>query len=377
MSDYYSVLGVERGADDKTLKSAYRKQAMQYHPDRNPDNPAAEAKFKSLNEAYDVLKDPNSRAAYDRMGHDAFTRGAQQGGGRQNGGFDFNSGGGFADIFEEMFGDMGGRRRRGGPQRGSDLRFNMEISLEDAFAGKQTTIEVPTQVACDSCNGSGSEGSAPPKQCPMCHGAGRVRAQQGFFTVERTCPTCQGAGQMISDPCNSCGGQGRVHREKTLNVTIPPGVDDGTRIRLSGEGEVGMRGAPAGDLYIFLSIKPHPVFQRDEADIHCEVPIPMVTAALGGAVEVPTIDGNRAKVTIPPGTQSGHQFRLRGKGMRRLHNRGQGDMFIEARVETPVKLSKRQQELLREFDDAGEAGSHPHTEGFFKKVKEFWDGLAD
>jgi len=376
MRDYYSVLGVERGADDNTIKSAYRKLAMQYHPDRNPDNPDAEAKFKELNEAYYVLKDANNRAAYDRMGHEAFTR---QGGagGRPGGGFDFNAAGGFADIFEEMFGDLGGRRRRGGQQRGSDLRFNLEITLEEAYAGKQTTITIPTQVACESCDGSGSEGDAPPKTCPMCHGAGRVRAQQGFFTVERTCPTCQGMGQMISDPCSSCNGHGRVRREKTLNVNIPPGVDDGTRIRLAGEGETGMRGAPSGDLYIFLSVRPHAVFQREEADIYCEVPIPMVTASLGGSVEVPTIDGNRAKVNIPPGTQSGHQFRLRSKGMSRLHNRGFGDMFIEARVETPVKLTKRQQELLREFDEAGEEGSNPHTEGFFKKVKEFFDGLAD
>ena len=376
MRDYYSVLGVERGADDQTIKSAYRKLAMQYHPDRNPDNPDAEAKFKELNEAYYVLKDADSRAAYDRMGHEAFKR-QGAGGGRQGGGFDFNAAGGFADIFEEMFGDLGGRRRRGGPQRGSDLRYNLEITLEEAYAGKQTTITIPTQVACESCDGSGSEGNAPPKACPMCHGAGRVRAQQGFFTVERTCPTCHGMGQMISDPCNACGGQGRVRREKTLNVNIPPGVDDGTRIRLASEGETGMRGAPSGDLYIFLAIKPHAVFQREDADIYCEVPIPMVTAALGGSVEVPTIDGNRAKVNIPAGTQSGHQFRLRSKGMSRLHNRGFGDMFIEARVETPVRLTKRQQELLREFDEAGEEGSHPHTEGFFKKVKEFFDGLAD
>lgn len=375
MRDYYSVLGVERGADEKALKSAYRKLAMQYHPDRNPDNAEAEAKFKELNEAYDVLKDPQTRAAYDRLGHDAFTQ-SQQGGGRPGAGAGFGSGG-FADIFEEMFGDLGGRRQRGGPQRGNDLRYNMEISLEDAFSGKQTTITVPTMAGCEVCHGSGAAEGSSPTTCAMCHGSGRVRAQQGFFTVERTCPTCQGQGQTISDPCRSCNGQGRVRREKTLNVNIPAGVDDGTRIRLSGEGESGVRGAPAGDLYIFLSIRPHPVFQREEANIFCEVPIPMVKAALGGSIEVPAIDGTRAKVTIPAGTQSGHQFRLRGKGMSRLHNRGQGDMYIEARVETPVKLTKRQQELLREFEEAGEEGSNPHTEGFFKKVKEFWDGLAD
>jgi molecular chaperone DnaJ len=375
MADYYSALGVERGADDKTLKSAYRKMAMQFHPDRNADNPTAEAKFKEVNEAYEVLKDGDSRAAYDRMGHDAFTRNAQ--GGRQGGGGSGFGASGFSDIFEEMFGDVGGRGRRGGQQRGSDLRYNMEITLEDAFSGKQATIDVPTMAGCEVCKGSGAAEGSATQNCGMCHGSGRVRAQQGFFTIERTCPTCQGQGQMISNPCRPCGGQGRVRREKTLNVNIPAGVDEGTRIRLSGEGESGARGAPTGDLYIFLSIQPHPVFQREDANIYCEVPIPMPTAALGGAIEVPTIDGSRAKVTIPSGTQSGHQFRLRGKGMSRLHNRGLGDMYIEARVETPVKLTKRQQELLREFEDAGEAGSNPHTEGFFKKVKEFWAGTAD
>ncbi|HKK31256.1 MAG TPA: molecular chaperone DnaJ, partial [Alphaproteobacteria bacterium] len=254
MRDYYSVLGVERGADEKTLKSAYRKLAMEYHPDRNPGDKEAEAKFKELNEAYDVLKDPNSRAAYDRLGHDAFTQSAQ--GGRPGGGFDFNTAGGFADIFEEMFGDMGGRRRRGGPQRGSDLRYNMEISLEEAYTGKQATVDIPAMATCEVCHGSGSAEGSAPKTCAMCHGAGRVRAQQGFFTVERTCPTCHGSGQTISDPCGACNGQGRVRREKTLNVNIPPGVDDGTRIRLSGEGESGVRGAPSGDLYIFLTIRP-------------------------------------------------------------------------------------------------------------------------
>jgi len=372
MRDYYSVLGVERGADDRALKSAYRKLAMRYHPDRNPEDAEAEARFKEVSEAYDVLKDPDRRAAYDRMGHEAFTQSAQ--GGRPGGGQGFDASG-FADVFEEMFGFTG--RRRGGPQRGSDLRYNMEISLEDAFNGKQTTIAVPTMASCDACNGNGSEGGAPPKACPMCHGSGKIRAQQGFFTVERTCPTCQGSGNVISDPCRVCNGQGRVRREKKLSVNIPAGVDDGNRIRLSGEGESGMRGAPSGDLYIFLSIAPHPVFQRDEADIYCEVPIPMTKAALGGSFEVPTIDGNRAKVTIPEGTQSGHRFRLRDKGMPRLHKRGVGDMFIEARVETPVKLTKRQQELLREFEEEGEDGSNPHSEGFFQKVKEFWNDLAD
>lgn len=375
--DYYSVLGVDRGADDAALKAAYRKLAMRYHPDRNPGDAEAEARFKEVSEAYDVLKDPQSRAAYDRFGHDAFVNGAAGGGGRGAQGFDFNFASSFADIFDEMFGEMRGSRRGRG-QRGADLRYNMEIDLEEAYEGTNSTIRVPTQTECDACSGSGSEGNTAPSTCPTCNGAGRVRAQQGFFTIERTCPGCQGRGQVITDPCRACGGSGRVFKEKTLSVNIPAGVEDGTRIRLSGEGEAGMRGAPPGDLYIFLSIRPHKMFQREGANIYCRVPIPMTTAALGGSVEVPAVDGTRAKVSIPAGTQSSHQFRLRGKGMTILNDRGRGDMYVEAVVETPVNLTKKQQELLKEFEAAGRGrNTSPQSEGFFAKVKEFWEDLTD
>ncbi|MEA1677505.1 molecular chaperone DnaJ [Nitrospirillum sp. BR 11163] len=374
--DYYELLGVAKTASADDLKKAYRKLAMQYHPDRNQGDKAAEQKFKEVSEAYEILKDEQKRAAYDRFGHAAF----ENGGGRAGaGGFDFGSG--FADIFEEMFGDfMGGRRGGGqGPGRGSDLRYNLEISLEDAFKGSSTTVRVPTSVACEVCNGSGAESGTQPVTCPTCNGAGKVRAQQGFFTIERTCPACAGAGRVIKDPCRNCGGHGRVRREKTLQVNIPAGVEDGTRIRLSGEGEAGARGAPPGDLYIFLAITPHALFIRDGANIQCRVPIPMTTAALGGTVEVPTIDGSRARVSIPPGTQSGHQFRLKGKGMSVLRSTQRGDMYVTALVETPVNLTKRQQELLREFEKAGEekGGTHPESEGFFAKVKELWADLKE
>ena len=330
--DFYEILGVDRGADDQTIKKAFRKKAMEYHPDRNPDDAEAEKRFKEVNEAYEVLKDQQKRAAYDQLGHAAFEggMGGPGQGGPGAGGFEFNfGGGGFADIFEEMFGEFTGRR--GGRQsqtRGQDLRFNLEISLEDAFKGKQTNIRVPSTVSCDDCSGSGAESGAKPVGCPTCHGRGRVRASQGFFTVERTCPQCNGTGEIIDNPCKTCSGQGRVAREKTLNVNIPAGVDDGTRIRLSGEGEAGLRGSPAGDLYIFVSIAPHDFFHRDGPNIYCSVPIPMVTAALGGAVEVPTVEGTRAKVNIPAGAQTGDQFRLRGKGMTVLRSRNRGDMYI-------------------------------------------------
>ncbi|MBB6252650.1 molecular chaperone DnaJ [Nitrospirillum iridis] len=376
--DYYELLGVAKTATADDLKKAYRKLAMQYHPDRNQGDKAAEQKFKEVSEAYEVLKDEQKRAAYDRFGHAAF----ENGGGRPGagaGGFDFGSG--FADIFEEMFGDfMGGRRGGGqGPGRGSDLRYNLEISLEDAFKGSSTTVRVPTSVACEVCNGTGAESGTQPVTCPTCSGAGKVRAQQGFFTIERTCPACSGAGRVIKDPCRNCGGHGRVRKEKTLQVNIPAGVEDGTRIRLSGEGEAGARGAPPGDLYIFLAIAPHALFIRDGANIQCRVPIPMTTAALGGTVEVPTIDGSRARVSIPPGTQSGHQFRLKGKGMSVLRSSQRGDMYVTALVETPVNLNKRQQELMREFEKAGEekGGTHPESEGFFAKVKELWADLKE
>ncbi|MBL8709541.1 MAG: molecular chaperone DnaJ [Rhodospirillaceae bacterium] len=376
--DYYETLGVEKGADADTLKKAYRKLAMQFHPDRNPGNTEAESKFKELNEAYDVLKDDQKRAAYDRFGHAAFENG---GGGFRNGQAGGFSASGFADIFDEMFGDfMGGGGRRGpGRGRGSDLRFNMEISLEDAFAGKQSTIRVPSSVACEDCDGTGGEKGAKPITCPACHGHGKVRATQGFFTIERSCQHCSGAGKVIEKPCKTCHGSGRTAKEKTLQVNIPAGVEEGTRIRLAGEGEAGMLGAPAGDLYIFLSIKPHRLFERDGANIHCHVPIAMTNAALGGQVEIPTIDGGRAKVTIPAGAQTGQQFRLKGKGMSVLRSSARGDMYVELVVETPVNLSKKQKDLLAQFEAEGKKhGNHsPQSEGFFARVKEFFDSSRD
>ena len=379
--DYYELLGVARGAGPDEIKRAYRKLAMQYHPDRNPGDAEAEKNFKEVSEAYEVLRDDDKRAAYDRFGHAAFEQGMGGGGGDPFGGMGGGPGfaSGFADIFDEMFGAMGGRRGPGrAAGRGSDLRYNMTISLEDAYEGKQTDIRVPTSVPCSSCDGNGSEGGAPPEACDTCHGAGRVRAQSGFFTVERTCPTCQGTGQQIKNPCRVCSGAGRVQREKTLQVNIPAGVEDGTRIRLAGEGEAGLRGAPAGDLYIFLSIAPHRFFQRDGADIYCRVPIPMTTAALGGAIEVPTVEGKRARVTIPEGTSTGHQFRLKGKGMRVLRSDSRGDMFVQTQVETPVNLTKRQKELLAEFAEEGESHeTSPQSHGFFDKVKELWEDLKD
>ncbi len=372
--DYYEVLGAARTASADELKKAYRKLAMQYHPDRNPGDHEAEHAFKEINEAYEILKDDQKRAAYDRYGHRAFAQGAGVGGG----GFDFEFASGFSDIFEEMFGNFGGGRQSGqGGMRGADLRYNMNISLEEAFSGLKTTIEAPTSVPCEQCKGTGGKDGAEPVTCPTCRGAGKVRAQQGFFTIERTCPTCHGQGRVIRDPCPACSGSGRVQRAKTLQVAIPAGVEEDTRIRLSGEGGAGLRGAPSGDLYIFLAIKPHRIFLREGADIYCTVPIPMTTAVLGGAVEVPTIDGGRAKIEIPRGTQTGAQFRQKGKGMSVLRSPARGDMFVRVGVETPVNLSKRQEDLLREF--AAEAGEDhsPESSSFFQKVKEFWEDLTE
>ena len=377
--DYYEVLGIDRGADAAVIKAAYRKLAMKHHPDRNPGDAEAEASFKQVSEAYEVLKDDDKRAAYDQFGHAAFD-GGMSGFGR-GGGADFTSS--FADVFDDLFGEfMGGGRRRAGPrggQRGSDLRYNMEITLEEAFRGKQAKIRVPTQVACETCKGSGSQDPNATVNCETCGGHGKVRAQQGFFSIERTCPACGGAGQVIKDPCKTCSGAGRVKRERTLNVTIPEGVDDGMRIRLSGEGEAGMRGAPAGDLYIFLTIQHHPIFQRDGTTIFCPVPIPMTTAALGGTIEVPTIDGKRAKVQVSPGTQSGRQVRLRGKGMTQVRGGLRGDMIIETVVETPVNLTARQKELLKQFAEIStDNKTHsPESDGFFAKVKELWQDLTE
>ena len=375
--DCYELLGVARDASKDDIKKAYRKLALKYHPDRNRGDEAAENRFKEINEAYGILEDEEKRAAYDRFGHAAFEGGGAAAGGR-GGGFEFASG--FADIFDEMFGGLAGGRRGGGVSRGSDLRYNLEIDLEEAFRGRETRIKVPGSVACDGCRGSGAAPGSRPTACSTCQGRGKVRSQQGFFTVERTCPACGGTARTIERPCAQCAGSGRVRRERTLSVTIPPGVEDGTRIRLSGEGEAGVHGGGPGDLYIFVGIRPHRIFQRDGTGVYCRVPLPMTKAALGGAVEVPTIDGARAKVTIPAGTQTGRQFRLRGKGMTGLHGRGRGDMYIEINVETPVNLTKRQQKLLAEFEAAGGAGAeatNPESEGFFAKVKEFWGDLTE
>ena len=375
--DYYDALGVARGASADDIKKAYRTLAMKYHPDRNQGDKSAEHKFKEINEAYDVLKDDQKRAAYDRFGHAAFENGSAGGrGGFQ--GFDFSATG-FADIFDEMFGEFMGRGRGSQTRgRGADLRYNMTISLQEAFSGKQSTIKVPGSAGCEACNGTGGEKGAQPVTCTTCRGAGRVRASQGFFTVERTCHACGGAGKIIEKPCKGCGGAGRVRKEKNLSVNVPPGVEDGTRIRLAGEGEVGMRGAPPGDLYIFLSVTPHPLFKRDGNDLHCRVPLPMTTAALGGSIEVPGIDGARVRINVPAGAQNGQHFRLRGKGMSVLRSDSRGDLFVELQIETPVNLSKRQQELLREFEAAGKGKSHsPASEGFFAKVREFFEDLKE
>ncbi|MCX7368362.1 MAG: molecular chaperone DnaJ [Alphaproteobacteria bacterium] len=377
--DYYEVLGVARDAGEDDLKKTYRKLAMQWHPDRNQGNAEAEAKFKELNEAYDVLKDAEKRAAYDRFGHAAFEQGGPGGGGGGGGPF---GGGGFEDIFEEMFGRFGGggRGQRAAAGRGADLRTQVEVSLEEAFSGAKKTIRFATSVSCEACKGVGAEGGAASgvQNCGTCQGSGKVRAQQGFFLVERTCPTCGGAGRSIKNPCKICRGAGRVQRERSLNVSVPAGVDDGTRIRLTGEGEAGQRGAPAGDLYVDIAVRPHPIFQRDGANILVRVPLRMTQAALGGHVEVPSIDGGRSKVTIPAGTQTGDQFRLRGKGFSVLRSAARGDMYVQVMVETPQNLSPKQRELLDQFEAEAEKGGRtsPESEGFFAKVKEFWDGLG-
>lgn len=376
--DFYEVLGVQKGASDAELKKAFRRMARDLHPDKNKDDPKAAEKFKEVNEAYEVLKDAEKKAAYDQFGHAAFEGGMGGGGRGGAGGPEFSSA--FSDVFDDLFGDfMGGQRRGGGGgrarARGSDLRYNLKINLEDAFTGKETQISVPGSVACEACDGSGGEGGAEPVNCPTCSGMGKVRAQQGFFTIERTCPTCGGRGQTIKNPCRVCQGQGRVAKSRSLQVRIPEGVENGTRIRLAGEGEAGQRGGPPGDLYIFLEMAEHPLFERDGMDLFCRIPVPMTTAALGGEIEAPTIDGGRSRVKIPAGSQSGKQLRLRAKGMPQLRGGKFGDLYLELQVETPVNLTAHQKELLQMFEDASKENS-PESKDFFTKVKSFWDGMT-
>ncbi len=376
-ADYYETLGVDRGVGEKELKSAFRKLAMQHHPDRNPDDPVSEKKFKEINEAYEVLKDQQKRAAYDQFGHAAFDNGS---GGFGGGGF-AGAAGGFSDIFEDIFGEMMGGRRSGprtqGRERGADLRYNMEVTLEEAYSGKTAEISVPTAVSCEECAGSGAKPGSSPSTCGTCGGNGRVRASQGFFSIERTCPNCQGRGEVITDPCSSCSGQGRVTRERTLSVDIPVGIEDGVRIRLGGEGEAGARGGPPGDLYIFLSVKPHEFFQRDGADLFCRIPISMISAALGGQFEVACLDGTKSRVKVPEGTQTGKQFRLRGKGMPVMRSSDMGDLYIQVVTETPQKLTKRQRELLHEFEKISSEENTPESTGFFSRMKRFLDGIGE
>jgi molecular chaperone DnaJ len=369
--DYYEVLGVSRTVTETDLKIAFRKAAMQCHPDRHPGDAEAEARFKELNEAYQCLCDPQKRAAYDRFGHAAFEQGGGMGGFSSTEGF----GASMADIFEDLFGDVMGRRgRSGGRERGSDLRYNMEITLEEAYHGKTASLKIPTSATCDACSGTGAKKGSKPKTCTTCAGHGRVRAQQGFFAIERTCPSCQGRGEIIDNPCPSCSGSGRKTVERSLSVNVPPGVEDGTRIRLAGEGEAGVRGGPPGDLYIFLSVKPHPFFQRDGADLYCRVPISMVRAALGDEIRVHALDGSEIKLKVPEGSQSGKQLKAKGKGMPVLRGRDHGDLHVQLSVETPQKLTKRQKELLEEFEKESSHETHPEEHGFFARMKDLFGG---
>ncbi|NOZ33640.1 MAG: molecular chaperone DnaJ [Alphaproteobacteria bacterium] len=377
--DFYEVLGLERSADEAGMKSAYRKLAMKYHPDRNPGDPEAEAAFKEVNEAYGILRDPQKRAAYDRMGHAAFSNGAGGPGGFGN---DFSSS--MSDIFDDLFGEFmggtgasGGRRGQSSRLRGSDLRYNLEVSLDEAYAGQTVDVDVPSMMSCETCTGSGAKPGTGYSMCRTCNGHGKVRAAQGFFTIERTCPSCHGRGETMDQPCTDCSGQGRQQKNRTLSVDIPKGIDDGTRIRLSGEGEAGMRGGPSGDLYIFVSIKPHELFQRDGSDLYCRASISMMVAALGGEFEVPSLDGTRARVKVPVGTQSGQRIRLRGKGMPVLRSSQVGDLYVQMDVETPQNLSRRQRELLEEFKRLSTHKNSPSSAGFFAKLKDLFDRLSD
>ena len=376
--DYYELLSVSRDCDGATLKSAYRKLAMRWHPDRNPGDAAAEAKFKAISEAYDVLKDPQKRAAYDRFGHAAFTQG---GGNAAGGGFGGQQGfSDIGDIFETIFGGGAaggggfGQQQARGAMRGADLRYDLEITLEEAFHGKQTEIEIDVSVACDECDGSGAEPGTGVKSCPTCHGHGKVRAQQGFFVVERTCASCQGRGEVIESPCHICYGEGRVDKPQSLEVEIPAGVDSGTRIRLSGRGEAGARGAPAGDLYIFVHLARHALFEREGTTLFTRAPISFTTAALGGEIAIPGLDGENHEISIPAGIQSGKQIQKRGAGMPVLRGRGAGDMVVQIEVETPTKLSARQKELLREFKGSETGEESPKSSGFFSKIRDALSG---
>ena len=374
--DYYEILGCSKTASESELKKAFRSKAKELHPDRNSGNSAATEKFKKVNEAYDILKDPEKRAAYDRYGHAAFD--GSMGGGFSSGGAsngDFASA--FSDVFEDLFGDFmgGGSSRSNSSQRanrGADLRYNMQISLKHAFSGKKTNIDVPTSVSCDTCEGTGAQSGAAPTSCPTCSGIGKVRAQQGFFTVERTCPTCAGKGQIIKNPCRLCNGQGRVDKSKKLSVNIPPGVETGTRIRLAGEGEAGIRGGQPGDLYIFIEVEKHSIFEREGNDLFCRIPITMTTAALGGDMEVPTLDGGKTRVKIPQGSQNNKQLRLKGKGMPSIRGSSKGDLYIEILVETPVNLNAEQIQLLKQFENSCR-DNNPANKDFFSKVKNFWN----
>jgi molecular chaperone DnaJ len=375
--DYYEVLGLKRNAGEQDIKNAFRKLAKEYHPDCNPGDGEAERRFKEVNEAYEVLKDPRKRAAFDRYGHAAFEGGQGNAAGAHGFGADFSAS--MSEIFDDLFGEFMGGRRRGGRtvrERGADLSYNMEITLGEAYAGKVAQIKVPTSVTCEACEGSGAETGSSPVSCPTCAGYGKVRASQGFFTIERTCPACMGRGEIIQNPCPSCSGMGRVTRERMLSVSIPPGVEDGTRIRLGGEGEAGIRSGPPGDLYIFLSLVPDEIFQRDGADLFCKVPITITTAALGGQLEVPTIDGGRARVKIPEGTETGKQFRLKGKGMPVLRSTALGDLYVQVEIETPQNLSRKQKELLKEFEKASTDTTNPGLSGFASRVKAFWDRMG-
>ena len=375
-SDYYEILGCSKTASESELKKAFRSKAKELHPDRNSGNSAATEKFKKVNEAYDILKDPEKRAAYDRYGHAAFD--GSMGGGFSSGGSsngDFASA--FSDVFEDLFGDFmgGGNSRSNSSQRanrGADLRYNMQISLKHAFSGKKTNIDVPTSVSCDTCKGTGAQSGAAPTSCPTCSGIGKVRAQQGFFTVERTCPTCAGKGQIIKNPCRLCNGQGRVDKSKKLSVNIPPGVETGTRIRLAGEGEAGIRGGQPGDLYIFIEVEKHSIFEREGNDLFCRIPITMTTAALGGDLEAPTLDGGKTRVKIPQGSQNNKQLRLKGKGMPSIRGSSKGDLYIEILVETPVNLNAEQIQLLKQFENSCR-DNNPANKDFFSKVKNFWN----